>query len=79
MIYSKVAWRRVLNRMSAAAVGGKGMERACPFLVDCARVARPSGKTSQILVRDAVAASEQPAVRAVATRLVMASSSFQAH
>jgi len=45
----------------------------------CARVARPSGKTSRFTVRDAVAASEQPAVRAVATRLVMASSSFQEH
>ena len=44
-----------------------------------ARVARPSGKTSRFTVRDAVAALEQPAVRAVATRLVMASSSFQAH
>jgi len=43
-----------------------------------ARVARLSRKTSCFTVRDAVGASEQPAVRAVATRRVMASSSFQA-
>ena len=61
----------------------EGDEYTCSYAYDgegpSARVARLSGKTSQILVRDAVAASEQPAVRAVATRLVMASSSFQAH
>jgi len=45
----------------------------------CERFVRPFGKTSRFTVRDAVPASEQPAVRAVTTRQVMGTSSFQAH
>ena len=66
-------------------LGGTSSQKNCMLpnkmvlFFSCTRFARPSGKTSRFTVRDAVAALEQPAVRAVATRLVMASSSFQAH